>query len=131
MSAPKNCPHCKSDHVEVHSGTDRHVQVMCTECWASGPLCYTVDTAWEEWGRIEIKPDSEPTPRTPIDLALALCHEIERLPASEHQTKISLMASDLRREVEMLTIDKDTYRKAYEVTRNHEMVRGFKKANGL
>jgi hypothetical protein len=56
MSAPKNCPHCKSDHVEVHSGTDRHVQAMCTECWACGPLCYTVDEAWAQWGRIALNP---------------------------------------------------------------------------
>lgn len=34
--------------------------------------------------------------------ALNLCHEIEKLPASEQQTKCSVMASDLHQQLEQL-----------------------------
>jgi hypothetical protein len=126
MSAPKNC----QDWAEKFS--DECVAYL-HGCFLSGGKLdkAAVAAMARHWVRTRVGPDNDQTPRAPSDLALALCHEIERLPASEHQTQISLMASDLRREVEMLTIDKDTYRKAYEVTRNHEMMRGFKKANGL
>jgi len=37
-----------------------------------------------------------------IEQALNLCYEIEKLPASEQQTKVSIIASDLKRNIEIL-----------------------------
>lgn len=51
------------------------------------------------------KPESlkqEPTGNRISNECLALCYEIERLPASEQQTKVSIMASELRARIAAL-----------------------------
>lgn len=53
MPAIKRCPHCDSVEVSAET-TSAGAQIMCQECYLSGPIVDSVTSAIEVWNSIVI-----------------------------------------------------------------------------